>query len=93
MVPPQEKERNRRDIVDAAVACAAQALPEKQYFNTPAAGAYLSVTRKQLEHWRSLGCGPVFIKLGRHVRYARTDLDAWMSERRVSSTAEGAQVR
>ena len=58
------------------------------YINTSAAATYLSVTRRQLESWRSKGCGPAYSKLGRHVRYSVADLDAFMAARRVQSTAQ-----
>ena len=63
-------------------------LPE--YLDTVGAAQYLSVTRKQLEHWRSGGCGPVYSKLGRLVRYSRRDLDAWMAEKRIRNTSDVA---
>ncbi len=32
--------------------------------------------------------GPTYIKLGRAVRYSRTDLDAWIAEHRRADEAE-----
>lgn len=29
--------------------------------------------------WRHQGAGPVAHKIGRHVRYARADVDAWLT--------------
>jgi predicted DNA-binding transcriptional regulator AlpA len=70
--------------MDAAVECARAELPQAAYLNTPAAAVYLGVTRKQLEHWRSAGCGPRYSKFGRHVRYSRAGLDAWAAAREVT---------
>ena len=79
----------RRALMDAAAEVARKELPEQQYFNTPAAGTYLgNFTRKQLESWRSHGSGPPFIRVGRHVRYCRAALDAWMAARTVTNTAQ-----
>ncbi|MCY2961818.1 MAG: helix-turn-helix domain-containing protein [Planctomycetota bacterium] len=88
-----QNQTSRRATLDAAVSQARCELPEPAYLDTPAAAAYLSVSRKQLEHWRSSGCGPVYSRLGRHVRYSRVDLDAWMSARRISNTAQEASAR
>lgn len=77
-----------REVKDAAVAQARAELPAPGWLDTHGAAAYLSVTRKQMEHWRSAGGGPPFSRLGRLVRYSRAQLDAWMAGRQVRSTAE-----
>lgn len=74
--------------MDRAVARSRAELPAPAYLDVHSAAAYLSVTRKQLEHWRSRGGGPPFTKLGRLVRYSRCDLDDWMIQRRVLSTSQ-----
>ena len=33
-----------------------------------------------LRYWRHLGAGPRSFKIGRHVRYWRTDLILWLTE-------------
>jgi hypothetical protein len=38
---------------------------------------------KTLAEWRSRGIGPRYIKVGRDVRYRRSDLDAWITEHTV----------
>lgn len=40
----------------------------------------LRVPEGTLRYWRHLGCGPRSFKIGRHVRYWRTDLILWLSE-------------
>lgn len=32
-----------------------------------------------LAQWRYLGRGPRYLKLGGHVRYRRSDVDAWLA--------------
>ena len=39
-------------------------------------------------HWRSDGLGPAFLRLGRHVYYRGSDLNAWL-ETRVVRPANG----
>jgi excisionase family DNA binding protein len=41
------------------------------------AAARLGVTRKSLESWRSTGCAPPAVRIGRSVRFNARDLDAW----------------
>ena len=47
--------------------------------------------RLQRQTWRrmrSTGTGPRFIKLGGRVAYRRSDVEAWLAEQTVTSTAE-----
>lgn len=80
-----------RKIRDAAVRAAREELPEPVAFDTVQAAVYVGLTRKQLEHLRVRGGGPRFAKLGRHVRYLRSDLDAWLHSHRVANTSKGVQ--
>ena len=56
--------------------------------NTELAAQYLSLAESTLEKARVSGAGPRYLKLGRAVRYRRSDLDAWMAARSVNSTSE-----
>jgi excisionase family DNA binding protein len=38
----------------------------------------LGVPRATLANWRPAGKGPPFVKVGRHVRYRRADVDRWV---------------
>lgn len=54
----------------------------------------LGVTENCLAKWRCLGGGPKFVKLGRRIRYRRTDLDIFIGERvRASTSDTGARRR
>lgn len=39
---------------------------------------YLKMPVKTIYNWRSAGEGPRGIRVGRHVRYRQTDVDAWL---------------
>ncbi|MFI5064770.1 MAG: helix-turn-helix domain-containing protein [Streptosporangiales bacterium] len=39
---------------------------------------YLRVPRETLAQWRWLRRGPRYSKVGRHIRYAWADVDAWV---------------
>lgn len=52
------------------------------------AASYMGVSESYLNTLRSSGGGPLFLKIGRSVRYEKSDLDAWLSERKRRSTAD-----
>ena len=41
---------------------------------------------RTLQKWRVTGYGRLFCKFGRSVRYSRSELACWISERRYSHT-------
>ncbi len=46
---------------------------------------YLDVSVRTVQGWRSRGGGPRYVKLGRRVRYARPDIEAWLERQSRSS--------
>lgn len=46
----------------------------------------LSVTIGQLAQMRYLGTGPEYVKVGTRVRYAPSDVQAWLAAKRRSRT-------
>ncbi len=42
--------------------------------------AYLGIPEPTLRMWRSRGKGPRYLRVGRHVRYRWTDVEAWLDE-------------
>lgn len=43
--------------------------------------AMLNVPRQTIYAWRSRGGGPPGIKLGKHVRFRRRDVERWLDSR------------
>lgn len=43
---------------------------------------YMQVPVKTLYDWRHRSVGPSGMRIGRHVRYRRRDVDAWLETRR-----------
>lgn len=41
--------------------------------------AQLDVPVGTLRQWRYTGTGPKYIRVGRHVRYRQSDIDAWLA--------------
>jgi Helix-turn-helix domain len=58
---------------------------------------FLRVPEGTLRYWRHLGSGPRSFKIGRHVRYWRTDLILWLTEQtnraRPSPPSDGKRRR
>ena len=42
-----------------------------------------------LAYWRTIGKGPTYVKVGRWVRYLRSDLDDWRSDQPSSTGTSG----
>lgn len=57
-------------------------------FNTAGAAEHTGLAVPTLEKLRCNGGGPVYLKLGRAVRYRASDLDEWLAKRAISSTSE-----
>ncbi len=56
--------------------------------NQKQAAQFLGLSPRTLESWRLTGGGPVYIKVGRRVRYRGCDLEAWLNARRRISTSD-----
>lgn len=52
------------------------------------AAIYLGLAVSTLNKWRCHGGGPMFIKMGRAVRYRVEDLEAFVHNGRASSTSD-----
>jgi predicted DNA-binding transcriptional regulator AlpA len=60
----------------------------------PAEAAFLmALSARTLEGMRIRGGGPAFVRLTRAVRYRRSDVIAWIEERRFYSTSEADNAR
>lgn len=56
--------------------------------DTRGAAAYLGLSRTTLDQWRSQGKGPRFLKPCGRVWYRKEDLDRWLADAEVASTAQ-----
>ena len=59
--------------------------PNDPLMRTDTVAEYLGVMVPALEKWRQLGTGPDYIKVGRLVRYKKSAVDAWLTERTVAT--------
>lgn len=55
---------------------------------TKEASRHLGISHRTLEHWRLVGGGPRFMKVGRSVRYPISELEAFMARPLFSNTAQ-----
>lgn len=61
---------------------------DNSYLTPRDAARYLSSSHSTLAKMRCAGGGPSFTRIGRAVRYQRSDLDKWMEAGRVGSTSD-----
>jgi predicted DNA-binding transcriptional regulator AlpA len=60
---------------------------------TKQAATYIGLSKSTLDHYRTAGQGPRFIKLGRKILYDTVDLDRWIDQHKQSSTSDKPQLR
>ncbi|CAN5345528.1 hypothetical protein BH10PSE3_BH10PSE3_11630 [soil metagenome] len=58
----------------------------QSFLNTREAGAFLRLSHRTLEKFRSVGGGPTYRKLGGRVVYAVSDLQSWADAGMMRST-------
>ena len=54
--------------------------PTTTLLNPKALAAYLDIPLATLYDWRRKGVGPPGIKVGKHVRYRRRDVETWLNQ-------------
>ncbi len=59
---------------------------DNQLFDPADAAQYLGLSVHTLNIWRSMGKGPSYRKLGRKVKYTKSDLDDFVSNTKVTPT-------
>jgi hypothetical protein len=65
---------------------------EDELLDTSLVARTWGIAEVTLRKWRILGVGPPFMRLGRAVRYRRTDLDAFLASRAFRNTTEADLV-
>ena len=65
-----------------------QTKPTTTLMTVSQAADYLGLAVSTLNKWRCHGGGPVFIKMGRAVRYRAVDLDQYIRDVSFTSTSE-----
>jgi predicted DNA-binding transcriptional regulator AlpA len=57
------------------------------------AATYVGLAKSTLNHMRTAGKGPRFLKLGTRVVYDTKDLDAWLDRNKRTSTSDQPELR
>ena len=52
-----------------------------EFFSTEGLARYLGVPAATVKAWRYKGTGPRGLRVGRHIRYRRTDVERWLDLR------------
>ncbi|WP_295400634.1 helix-turn-helix domain-containing protein [uncultured Thiocystis sp.] len=60
--------------------------PVRRRLNEREAAAELGISFRTLQQWRVRGIGPVFLKLGRAVRYDADALETWLAQQVRTNT-------
>ena len=54
--------------------------PAGEFLTTEQLAELLQVPAQTVRAWRHYGTGPKGVRLGRHVRYRRADVDRWVDQ-------------
>ncbi len=57
------------------------------YLTTRQLAELIGISEISLAQWRARGQGPAFIRLGRTIRYARADVDAWITSKKIGKVS------
>jgi excisionase family DNA binding protein len=63
-----------------------------EFFSTEGLARYLGVPAATVKAWRHKGTGPRGLRVGRYVRYRRTDVERWLesqADHKRQSTSRG----
>lgn len=64
---------------------------QKVILTVSEAAQYLGLAQSTLNKWRCFGDGPRFLKLGKAIRYRKSDLDEYLSLKTACHTSEYGQ--
>lgn len=66
-------------------------MDEPELLTTIEVAAWLRVPVQTLYAWRSQGLGPRGLKVGRHLRWRREDVERWLADRGCAEPAGAAR--
>ena len=62
--------------------------PVKEWLSIKDLAEWLQVSSHTIYKWRCINTGPVGHRIGRHIRFRREDVEAWVGQRRDKQTGE-----
>ena len=90
MTPPRPEVE--RDMLSENFDNSTPPVSSRRMLSVQEAAARVGLSKSSLNKLRVYGGGPVFLKLGRSVRYDPYDLDSWLASHRRNSTSEQASI-
>lgn len=60
---------------------------DDEMFSPEALGEYLKVPLQSVYGWNSKGTGPRRVKIGRHIRYRKRDVETWLEAHAATGNA------
>jgi excisionase family DNA binding protein len=63
-----------------------------QLMNIETVAEYLDIPRATIYNWGSRGLGPQRYRVGRHVRFRREEVEAWLQAQAVGSIGGGGKT-
>jgi len=67
-------------------------MSENELLTTEQLAELLGIRPNTIEGWRLKGQGPRFCKLGRSIRYRRSDVEDWINDNIYQNTSQTAEV-
>lgn len=67
-------------------------MSENELLTTEQLAELLGLRTNTIEGWRLKGQGPRFCKLGRSIRYRRSDVEDWINDNIYQNTSQTAEV-
>jgi excisionase family DNA binding protein len=61
---------------------------ESAWLSTPKTSGYMEIPVGTLYQWRMRGYGPPAHRVGKHLRYRKSDIDAWMAAQPTTKLPE-----
>lgn len=56
-------------------------MTDREFLSTEELAALLGIPTATVRYWRHTGSGPSGFRVGRAVRYRRSDVESWIAER------------
>ena len=66
----------------------ASSYADEHFLTTDELADLLNVPRRTVEAWRYRRCGPPGVRMGRHVRYRWSAVQAWLRQREEADTGD-----
>ncbi|WP_270486903.1 helix-turn-helix domain-containing protein [Gordonia jacobaea] len=76
--PTARKRRPRGTLPETPTAPTVPETELAELMTSDELAEYLSVSRDTVDVWRQRGGGPQWVRAGRHIRYRRRDVVAWL---------------